>query len=138
MTAQAPLLSFWPLNRNVSVETRSATTRVREFELDAIERFFVVDDRSAVRSFVIQRPFLVPLLFEAYQEISLYFGNASLQLKLITDPEDDSRRLTVTIMTSLSPDDAVERLQQLDEQWWLDALGRTRGALSISISADEL
>jgi hypothetical protein len=111
---------------------------VREFELDAIERFFVVDDRSAVRSFVIQRPFLVPLLFEAYQEISLYFGNASLQLKLITDPEDDSRRLTVTIMTSLSPDDAVERLQQLDEQWWLDALGRTRGALSISISADEL
>lgn len=138
MTVQPHQLSRFPFTAQLTTETRSATGRPREVDLDAVERFFITEDRNAVRAFLTQRPFLVPLLFEARQEIVLSFGNSPLHLAVTTDSEDGIRHLTLSICTSLPPQAAVAQLQQFDARWWLDALDRARGALLISITSDEL
>ena len=145
MALQAFNGSLWsfrqsnPTTTGSWVETRSATARARDIDLDAIERFFVVPDRNAVRGFLMQRPFLVPLLLEAHGEIGNCFSGSSLRLMVVTDREDEhDRHLTLYIVTSLEPEKALARLQALDEAWWLDTLDRAQGALSISITPDEL
>lgn len=145
MALRASQFSLWSFGQSSTTaqqawtETRSATSRARGVHLDALERLYVIADRNAVRGFLIQRPFLVPLLFEAHQEIARFFTGASLRLAIVTDPEDEhDRHLTLFIVTSLDAEDAVARLQALDAAWWLDALIRARSALSISITPDEL
>jgi hypothetical protein len=119
-------------------ETRSVTTRAREADLDLLERMYIITDRNAVRGFLTHRPFLVPLLFEAHSEIATFFAGAPLRLAVVIDPEDENaRHLTLSIMTSLPPSAAVDRLQALDTAWWLDAIDRARGALSTSVTSDE-
>jgi hypothetical protein len=145
MALRASRFSLWLLGQSGTtaqqtwIETRSATSRAHDVDLDALERLYVIADRNAVRGFLMQRPFLVPLLFEAYNEIARFFSGSSLRLAIVTDPEDElDRHLTLYIVTSLEPDDAVTRLRALDTAWWLDALGRARSALSISITPDDL
>ncbi len=143
MALRASNHMFWPFGRqnptSTSAETRSATARAREADLDAIERFYITPDRSAIRGFLMQRPFLVTLLFEAHQEIARFFSNSPLRLTLTADPEnDDDHHLMLHIVTSLEPEQAIVNLQALDSAWWLDALVRAHHALSISIMPDEL
>lgn len=118
-------------------ETRSVTTRPREADLDALERRFVLVDRDVVRGFLTHRPFLVPLLFEAQQEVQQFFPGATLHLAVATDPEDESdRHLQLVIHSALSPECAVAQLQALDSAWWIDTIDRARHALSLSIAPE--
>ena len=127
MALRASGSSLWSLRQSSTTtqqtwtETRSATARARDVDLDTLERLYVIADRNTVRSFLVQRPFLVPLLFEAYSEIAGLFGVSSLQLVVVTDPEDaHDRHMILSIVTDLEPEAAVTRLQALDVAWWLD------------------
>ena len=59
-------------------------------------------------------------LLEAHREIRRVFGNdIVLELELHHDPEEDFEGLFITIRTNLSPEDSLNLLDRLDEEWWL-------------------
>jgi hypothetical protein len=55
-------------------------------------------------------------------------------LKVVTDPEaDDDRQLVAYIQTQFGVDEALARLDRLDENWWFKAARKGRGKLCIHL-----
>ncbi len=88
-----------------------------------------------MKKFLAAHPFLEPLLVETYDKIGNYFGpQPEVVLEVVADPEaDDDRELFTFIRTSLPPQEALEKLDQLDENWWLDAGDQADGKLCIHL-----
>ena len=101
-------------------------------ELTALYTF---RDRETVVDFLATPPHLVPLLVEARPEIARYFGpETPVVLEVIPDREAEGYSdLFAFIQTALPTTEAAERLDQLDEEWWLEALDRARCNLTIDI-----
>jgi len=84
--------------------------------------------------FIKNNSFLVPLLLEAEKVIREYFTDEELFLEVIHDAEDiDFEELIIFIHTNLSPKEALDRLDKIDEEWWIDASIKSKGKLNINI-----
>jgi len=91
-------------------------------ELTLLNRIYTFRKPSEVSDFLSDNVYLVPLLVEAYGKIREYFPSAKLILEVVADPEaDKEKELVIFIRTNLPPDEALDRLELLDRNWWLDA-----------------
>lgn len=100
----------------------------------ALEDHFSLREGAELRQFIEANPFLLDLLLESQSNISNYFPKSELALQVITNPEGvDDRQLVLFIITNLSPEDALAKLQQFDDAWWVDALDRAQGKLCITL-----
>ena len=100
-----------------------------------INHHFTLRQPSGIFRFIEEHSFLAPLQMETYDAVSRHFGAfPKIALDLVSDPEvPDRSELVAFIQTELSPDDALKRLDQLEEDWWLDALARSRQKFSINL-----
>ena len=115
-------------------EAGASTVRVPEAEIQWLERLYTFRERAEGLWFLERYPFLVSLLLEAREKIGDYFPYSQAFLEVVTDPEaTDDSQLVLFIATNLDPDEADERLEQRDEEWWLDSLGRAQGKLCIDV-----
>lgn len=105
--------------------------------LTLLERCYVLEQREQVQSFLARHPQLVPLLLEAFSVIQLYFERAQVVLRPVDDPEGYTfEQLGLFILVpGDDPEKALEQLAAFDEGWWLDAMGRARGHLFITVAA---
>jgi hypothetical protein len=72
---------------------------------------------------------------EAHANIRQFFPSSPVTLEVVTDPEDTgSSQLVAFISTSDDPKKVFERLQQLDTQWWLNAMDRAQGKFHINVA----
>ena len=91
-------------------------------ELTLLNRIYTFRKPSEISDFLSDNVYLVPLLAEAYEKIREYFPSAKLILEVVADPEaDKEKELVIFICTKLPPDEALDRLELLDKNWWLDA-----------------
>lgn len=113
------------------------TVRVptKEPKPEALEKLYTFRRPMEVSEFLEARPFLVPLLVEAHDKIGEYFEpQPEVVLEVVADPEaDDERELFAFIQTSLLPEEALDRLERLDDDWWLDAADRGEGKLCLHV-----
>jgi hypothetical protein len=116
-------------------ETGVSTVRTFESEIRLLERLYTFRGRAEVSWFLEKYPFLVPLLMEAYSKFGNYFGPYPRAfLEIVIDPEvPDDRELFALVCTSLMPDEALDRLDRFDRDWWLDASQTTQGKLCIDV-----
>ena len=94
------------------------------------------DDQEAVTGFLQQHDFLVDLLVEAREHISMHFGPdtpTALEVFYDLDDEHEEPDLLALIETTLPPEEASAQLDRLDETWWLDALPRSQFILTITL-----
>jgi hypothetical protein len=112
-----------------------APTVPSNFIIQAIEQHYVFKDRDEVIGFIKNRPFLIPILTEAYSKIGSYFPESpQVFLEVVTDPEvPDDTQLVASVKTNLSPDEALERLDSFDREWWLQSMDRAKGELCIDV-----
>jgi hypothetical protein len=101
----------------------SAVPEPRRVSLTAqVDSLYDVRD-SGVRRLLSTHPGLTPELVEVAQNVSRYFGlDARLALETVLDPEDDApdEELYAVISTTLSPTEALARLNAFDQGWWLE------------------
>lgn len=104
-------------------------------DLRRLEKFYAFRNRSEVIKFAVDNSFLLQPLCEAHEQIRNYFGNSTqVFLEVVTDPEfADDQELAIFIRTNLSPDEAFERLEQIDDEWWLDVPPNVREKLCIDV-----
>jgi hypothetical protein len=114
-------------------------------EIQAIERLYAFRGKTEVLRFLETYPFLASLLLEAYGRIKNYFSDAQIFLKVVADPEaidddldnntemDDYEELVAFIATHLAPQEAVEKLKQLYQEWWLKTANLSKGKLGINL-----
>lgn len=92
--------------------------------------------RDEVEAYLEEHPELLPLLREARTVIPRNFGpDAPVVSEVFTDPEaeEEHGELYGQIRSPLPPDEPLRRLRQLDDGWWLEALGTADGNLTISV-----
>ncbi len=102
--------------------------------ISELNRLYEFRDDRVVR-YLEKHPPLASVLKEAHERIRKYFGqDARVVLDAIKDSEmDDNERLFAFVQTNLSADDALDRLDELYEQWWLDRLSMVQPKMSIDV-----
>ena len=96
-----------------------AETRVDLSNVRAAYEFADVDEVTARLQ---EYPFLVPLLEEARGRLAAHFGpDAPVRIDLAFDPEERDRSLFARVLTDLPVDEALDQLDEFDEEWWLEA-----------------
>lgn len=113
----------------------TASVSKKEPKSVALEKLYTYRRPKEVKEFLAAHPFLEPLLVEAYNKLDDYFGpQPDVVLEVVTDPEAiDDRELFAFIRTSLPSHEALEKLDQFDENWWLDAGDQVDGKLCIHL-----
>lgn len=103
--------------------------------IDKLLQWYKCRDDASIRTYLTNNPSLTKLLEEAGERIRKYFGpDVRVVLDIIKDSEmDDHERLFVFVQTDLSVDDALGYLDELYEQWWLDALSTVQPKISIDV-----
>lgn len=92
---------------------------ISQADIEALEQLYTFRGQSELE-FLTQHPFLVPVLLEAPEKIRHYFPDSQLFLKVIPDPEiPDWVHLVLSILMKLDANDAVDRQNRLDMEWWL-------------------
>ena len=105
-------------------------------KLDSLCSTYDLRNQEEILEYLNNHIFLVPFLLEIYGKILEYFPYPKITLRVITDSEEDDDGITqleIFIYTNLDPDEAVDRLDEFDEGWWLDASLRANGKLSIHL-----
>lgn len=116
----------------------STTPRVSidRTEIEQIEKLYTLRERSEVFKFLDRHPFLVPLLLSAPEKIRDYFPGDRLFLEVIIDPEltsPDDDTMFIIIASNIDPEESLDRLWQLDENWWLKASILSQNKLEINV-----
>ena len=106
-----------------------------ERALNQVEAWYRLDNAGRVRQFLYQHPMLPGVLVEAFGPLQKCFGPyPQVMLRVVADPEvEDSDELFAYIRTSLPPEDALNRLNELDELWFLDQLDRVNGLFNFNL-----
>lgn len=104
-------------------------------DLSQIEATYALPDHDPVVRYLERYAFLIPILVEASEIIPRFFPKGTkVALRLIPDREAMAHEdLFGIIHTSLPPDEALDRLDQLDEAWWLATAVSARGKLTLDV-----
>lgn len=112
----------------------NVSARLTMSNVETLERLFVLRSRVDVLSYLAENPILVRLLIDASEQIDRYFLTTSRYLRVTSDPEDSGvSQLILSIQTTLDPSQALPRLWEFDEQWWLTSASRGGGKLIINL-----
>ena len=130
-----------PIPRPAPVEAaagagRRPPTAPADDALDQLSARYAFRRPEEVADYLRRYPHLVPVLVEAAEVIPRYFGaDAPLVLEVVTDPEEDAPRpeLFALVRTTLGPDEARERMDRLDDDWWTDASPDGPGVLVVDL-----
>jgi hypothetical protein len=94
-----------------------------------------------VVGFLTRHSSLLGILDEAPKQIHQYFGETlyNLILEIVKDPEaEDDEELILFIPTNMSVDKALQILERVDNDWWLEKGSHTQGNLGINLEFYEL
>lgn len=114
-------------------EAGTSTIRLARNMRKLLERFYGLREPAEVVNFLSNNFFLFALLLQAYDWARKYFPSSKLFLEIIDEPEVEDTRMVISISTNLAPSEALNRLEQLDEDWWLTASSRAKGKLAITV-----
>ncbi|MBE9094176.1 hypothetical protein [Tychonema sp. LEGE 07203] len=99
-------------------------------DIESLEKLYTWRGKTEILDFLEKHHFLIPVLLEAPDKISNYFLNAQLFLECVTDPEGiDDDMLELAICMNLEPDEAVDKLNQFQDNWWLNLSNKIRQLL---------
>jgi len=100
-----------------------------------LERSYHLRDVATVRRFLQTYPSLLDVLIEAWPYLQKHFGpDPQVELQVTSEPEiGESQCLFAYIVTSLPVDDASERLDRLDQEWFLAQLDRVGEVLNFTL-----
>lgn len=103
--------------------------------LHQLEEMYSLRNAPTVRRFLRAYPQLVDVLLGAHVYLQKYFGpDPQVTLKVVSDPEvEGMEELFAYILTSLPVDEALARLDRLDEEWFLDQLDRVGGRFNFNL-----
>jgi hypothetical protein len=99
----------------------------------SINGYILLEPSSAI-DFIQEHQELVALLNESYKEIRKYFPTENLKLELVSDREiAEDQQLFVYVCTSMSVTDALQKLDEFDQRWWLERIDRANGLLNFNL-----
>ena len=120
---------------DIAAQDVSLLNIIESRHLHQIEEMYSLRNVAAVRGFLRAYPQLVEVLLEAHIYLQKYFGpDPQVTLAVVSDPEVEGMdELFAYILTPLPVDEALARLDRLDEEWFLDQLDRVGGQFNFNL-----
>lgn len=107
-----------------------------DIPIERLSAYFYFKNSQIVVQFLEQHRFLIEVLFGVREKFVQYFGSDSrTSLEVFTDPDDENSdsKLFALILTSLHSSEASARLDQLDQEWWLEQPYEVKRAMNLDI-----
>ncbi|MFB2917011.1 hypothetical protein [Aerosakkonema funiforme] len=101
-------------------------------DIESLEKLYTFREKPEVLDFLEKHHFLIPLLLEAHPRIREHFPDSPLFLEYVPDPEIDDPRLVVYIATNLDTEEALDRMDLLDD-WWVEVPNRGQGKMFFNL-----
>jgi hypothetical protein len=94
----------------------------RQNDADFLSSLYAFNNDSEIRKFLQRHDQLNQHLVEAHQQIKKIFRENAVQvcLEYANDPEEDFEGLFAIVKTDLSPERALDLLDRLDDEWFLE------------------
>jgi len=91
-------------------------------EMALLKRIYHFTNPAEAERFLLEHDELIPYLLEADKHIKRVFGEniVDVCLEHASDPEEDYEGLFVIVKTNLSPEESLDLLDKLDDDWFLD------------------
>ena len=140
------------LNQNITIvfdsldlasidSSKDLEQAVHQAPVPGLENGYELRNFAAVAAYVAEHPQLTGFLLDSYGQLRKYFdATASYALEVVSDPEisPSSDFLFVNIRTSMPVDEAMERLDQFDEAWYLDQVNSFGELVNFNLEFYEL
>lgn len=92
-----------------------------------------VPDLGVVTTYLIGSPYLSGIIESTYKELKGLF-EAPIRLELYSDPEGErGPELALIVETFEEPDVALEKLNEFDDQFWIDHMDEVANHLSVHL-----
>lgn len=105
-----------------------------EKNMRLLQGFYLLREPDILVNFLREHSYLVEILLEGFFKIGDVFGpTPSLELELHIDPEENYEEVFALIRTYQAPEEALRLLNKLDEEWFLNVIGRTKGKLNFAL-----
>jgi len=82
---------------------------------------------NEIGDFLSGNDYLIPLVSDAYGHLQKYFPGSPIFIEV------ERGDLVISVGTKLSPEQAIKKLDEFDEDWWLDACIDSRAKLCITV-----
>ena len=94
-----------------------------------------IETLTEIKDFLLKHDDMVVHMYDIPSKISEYFGKANIKLNLFRDfdSETNNPEISIEVKTSLSPQEANERLGKIYKEWFIP-LGVSLGKLNISLN----
>ncbi|RLF70867.1 MAG: hypothetical protein DRN55_08055 [Thermoplasmata archaeon] len=136
-----PQETIWKELINLSFKVLSSEfTSFAHDYLDAVlEAYEVRSGREEIRKIMMEDPGVREVLARLPDKVKEYFSEgAILEAEVFHDPEGPSPpEITVWIRTSLPVEEAISRLDRLDEEWWMDQVEKVGGRVCLLITGKD-
>jgi len=99
-----------------------------------LKRDYQLSDEEEILAFLEHNPGVAPLLSDIRSNIRRFFGEDPVRLDMFYDPEwpEDGPKLVVNIQTHFASHEALDRLHQFDNTWWIKRRKDIDAALMVS------
>lgn len=105
-------------------------------DIELLRKYYVIEDNDEFGNFFISHNQLMNILLEAPKWIEKIFGEPiKIHLRVYFDPEEDYEELFIIIKTSLKPKEGLNRLNVLDEEWFIKVVDKAGGYLNVTEEA---
>ncbi|MBW4657084.1 MAG: hypothetical protein KME15_00265 [Drouetiella hepatica Uher 2000/2452] len=119
----------------------SASYSISPEQAEQLEQIYNFKRSSEIWQFLQENAFVIPLLLEAPTYVYRQFPDAAMFLEVLVHPQgsaSDDDEMVIHVTTQLEADDALDRLWELDRDWWLKASETVAGRLIIDIDFQEV
>ncbi len=101
----------------------------RQTDADFLSSLYAFNNDGEIRRFLQKHDQLRQHLVEAHQQIKKIFRENAVQVSLeyAYDPEEDFEGLFAIVKTDLSPEQSLDLLDRLDDEWFLDRVSNEIG-----------
>jgi len=112
-----------------------AASKLAERPASGLDVLYCNSNDEDFVAFLDIHPFIVPLLSEIAKNALVAFPGSTLSIRVSRDPTGvDREQLALHIHTNLSPNAALNRLNEFDDRWWLANIDRAAGLISIDVA----
>jgi len=112
----------------------NSPTQVSPAEIESLEKFYTFRGKTKILQFLAKYPFLISTLLSVPDNIRTYISDSQLSLEVLTDPEiNDYLQLFIQISTQLDLDEAIDKLDKFEDDWWLQIPYEVRKLIAIDV-----
>lgn len=88
---------------------------------------YTMRNPANIKEFLKNNKYLIPLISEAYYKLQMFFPPSTIFMEVLQN------EMVISVGTSLSANEAKNKLDEFDDRWWLNECIRSNAKLCITV-----